>query len=138
MADNTNIEIIYNSLTSDLQQRPRKGVRSPSQVSQSRSQSRFQPALDEDIVDVDSYHYRDDEQSDTTQTYVTHSTSEHSSSNEAAPLHQREKELFQKARQYLNPGRFFRLVTFLFAERKLLTFFWVHAIATLVVWGTYI
>lgn len=46
-----------------------------------------------------------------------------------------EKALFDKARQYLNPGIYFRFFTYLYAERKLLTFFWVHFIATMTVWG---
>ena len=48
-----------------------------------------------------------------------------------------EKLIFQKARQYLNPGPLYRYFVYLFAERKLLVFFWAHLMSTLVVWGTY-
>ena len=48
-----------------------------------------------------------------------------------------EKVIFQKARQYLNPGPLYRYFVYLFAERKLLVFFWAHLMSTLVVWGTY-
>lgn len=48
-----------------------------------------------------------------------------------------EKALFHKARQYINPGMFFRFFTYLYAERKLFTFFWIHCVATLIVWRKY-
>ena len=48
-----------------------------------------------------------------------------------------EKVIFRKARQYLNPGPLYRYFVYLFAERKLLVFFWAHLMSTLVVWGTY-
>lgn len=141
MADN--IEIIHRSLTADPHQRPAQ-------------QSRFVPAYlidQEDGFDGVTYRYHHhenrnksnemDEQSQTTQTYVTHSSSEHSRSHhDSEEQHhtktslEQEKEIFHKARQYLKPGKVFRFFTYLFAERTLFTFFSVHCIATLVVWGT--
>lgn len=46
-----------------------------------------------------------------------------------------DKEIFEKARRYLNLGPAYRVFTHLFAERKLLIFFWVHFICTMVIWG---
>lgn len=46
-----------------------------------------------------------------------------------------EKEIFERARHYLNLGPAYRIFTHLFAERKLLIFFWVHFICTIVIWG---
>jgi hypothetical protein len=46
-----------------------------------------------------------------------------------------EKIVFEKARQYLRPGVLFRFVTYLYAERKLLTFLWIHFVCTLIVWS---
>jgi hypothetical protein len=48
-----------------------------------------------------------------------------------------EREIFQKARQYLNPGCFFRSIVYLFAERKIIVFFWIHFMSTMVIWGKY-
>lgn len=129
-----NIEIIYNTLTSDLGER-----------------RQFDKDGGSDGGDM-SY------TEDTTCTYVTHSVDsiplanteedhEEPPSEEAHKEEEEEelkkdvfdkkseKDLFDKARQYLNPGPLFRFFTYLYAERKLLTFFWVHFIATLVVWG---
>jgi hypothetical protein len=65
---------------------------------------------------------------------------EEESSTERGPNSRREEEraIFQKARQYLNPGCFFRLIVYLYAERKLIVFFWIHFFSTLVVWGKFI
>lgn len=48
---------------------------------------------------------------------------------------QAERDIFDKARQYLNPGPVLRYAIYLFSERKLLTFFLVHFVCTLVVFG---
>jgi hypothetical protein len=48
-----------------------------------------------------------------------------------------ERAFFQKARRYLLPGPFYRTIIHLYAERKLLVFFWVHFISTMVVWGKF-
>lgn len=45
-----------------------------------------------------------------------------------------EKETFGKAREFLRPGPFFRLCTYLYAERKLFVFFFVHFMCTMIVW----
>jgi predicted ferric reductase len=45
------------------------------------------------------------------------------------------RALFQKARQLLCPTRFYRQVTYLYAERKLMVFFLVHLVSTLIVWS---
>lgn len=45
-----------------------------------------------------------------------------------------ERAIFHQARQCLTPGPWFRFVTHLYAERKLLIVFWVHLVATLVIW----
>ena len=49
---------------------------------------------------------------------------------------EQEREIFAKAREYLNPGRMFRLFVRLYAERKLLVFFFLHFVSTMVIWGT--
>jgi hypothetical protein len=48
---------------------------------------------------------------------------------------QQDRALFQKARDHLNPGPFFRFVTYFYAERKIAVFLLIHAVCTLVVWG---
>lgn len=53
----------------------------------------------------------------------------------ALDAEQAEREIFVRARHYLNPGPFFRYVICLFAERKLLVFSAVHIICTMVVWS---
>ena len=47
----------------------------------------------------------------------------------------RERLIFNKAGQFLKPGPFFRLVTYLYAERKMVVFFLIHLTCTLIVWG---
>lgn len=46
-----------------------------------------------------------------------------------------EREIFHKARHYLNPGPLLRSTIYLFGERKLLTFFCVHFVCTMVIWA---
>ena len=48
---------------------------------------------------------------------------------------QSERDIFDKARHYLNPGPFLRYIIYLYGERKLLTFFCVHFMCTMVIWG---
>jgi hypothetical protein len=50
---------------------------------------------------------------------------------------EKEQDVFQKARQFLKPGPLFRAATYLYAERKLLVFFWVHFMATMIVWSKF-
>lgn len=47
------------------------------------------------------------------------------------------RNIFEYARTVLNPGRFFRIVLHLFAERKLLVFFGVHFVSTMIIWSKY-
>ena len=124
MAENNNIEIIVNSLTSDL------GENSNNNTASSNNNDSDWPVYNKSDSDGDM--------SVTTDTYITHSVS--GSAAEMMPSksfvnRKKEKDIFNKARQYLNPGPVFRFFVYLYAERKLLTFFWVHCIATLVVWG---
>jgi hypothetical protein len=55
--------------------------------------------------------------------------------DEHADGSQQHRALFQKAREHLNPGPFFRFVTYFYAERKIAVFLLIHAVCTLVVWG---
>jgi hypothetical protein len=48
---------------------------------------------------------------------------------------EQQRALFQKARDHLDPGPFFRFVTYFYAERKIAVFLLIHAICTLVIWG---
>lgn len=45
-----------------------------------------------------------------------------------------QKTVFAKARKYVSPGAFFKFVSWLYAERKLVVFFWAHFVATMVIW----
>lgn len=45
------------------------------------------------------------------------------------------RDLFQKSYEFIKPGAFFRFVVNFYAERKLLVFFWMHFVATMIVWG---
>lgn len=45
--------------------------------------------------------------------------------------------LFIKARKLLNPGIFFRWVIHLYAERKMIVFFGIHFVSTMIIWGTF-
>ena len=47
------------------------------------------------------------------------------------------KSLFEKVYQYVKPSPFFRFVVYLYAERKLLVFFWIHFVCTMIIWGQY-
>ena len=51
---------------------------------------------------------------------------------------QSERMIFERASQLLKPGPFFRLVTHLYAERKLVVFFSIHFMCTMIVWGMYL
>ena len=44
---------------------------------------------------------------------------------------------FDSARKYLEPGRFFRWITWAYAERQVLVLWMIHVVATLMIWGTY-
>jgi NRPS condensation-like uncharacterized protein len=56
-------------------------------------------------------------------------------SDDHANESEQQRALFQKARDHLHPGPFFRFVTYFYAERKLAVFLLIHAVCTLVVWG---
>jgi len=45
------------------------------------------------------------------------------------------KSLFQKAYEYLSPGCTFRSTVYLYAERKLLVFFLIHFVCTMIIWS---
>jgi hypothetical protein len=64
-------------------------------------------------------------------------STQHSTDDSADGKREEGRYIFEKAREYLNPGRFFRLVVRLYAERKLLVFFWIHFVSTMVIWGTF-
>mmetsp|Transcript_12619 Transcript_12619/g.30552 ORF Transcript_12619/g.30552 Transcript_12619/m.30552 type:complete len:911 (-) Transcript_12619:238-2970(-) len=44
-------------------------------------------------------------------------------------------DIFGKARQYLRPSFFFRWVISMYAQRKMVVFFFIHAMSTLVIWS---
>lgn len=46
-----------------------------------------------------------------------------------------EREIFQKAREYLHPSRFFRSIIGLYAQRKMNVFFLIHFMCTMVIWA---
>jgi hypothetical protein len=56
-------------------------------------------------------------------------------SDDHANKGEQQRALFQKARDYLDPGPLFRFVTYFYAERKIAVFLLIHAICTLVIWG---
>lgn len=43
--------------------------------------------------------------------------------------------LFKKSYEYIRPGPFLRFAVKFYAERKLLVFFWIHFVATMIIWG---
>jgi hypothetical protein len=45
------------------------------------------------------------------------------------------RDLFKKSYEYIRPGPFFRFAVNFYAERKLLVFFWIHFITTMIIWG---
>lgn len=47
---------------------------------------------------------------------------------------QDDREIFEKARNNLNPSRFFRWIVYIYAQRKLNIFFCIHFVSTVVVW----
>lgn len=49
-------------------------------------------------------------------------------------MREEEREFFQKARKCLAPGALFRNIVRLYAERKLIVFFWIHFTSTMIVW----
>jgi hypothetical protein len=48
-----------------------------------------------------------------------------------------ERAVFEKAKEYLRPGCFFRFVTNIYTERKLFLFLWIHCVCTVVIWIHY-
>lgn len=121
----TSIEIIFASLTADL---PTKKAKRPG------SSKSFDKHKDEDAKSKQSH-------AGTTETHPADSVDSHEDQLQEVDVDSdaalKEKAIFDKARHYLNPGMFFRFFTYLYAERKLLTFFCVHFVITLVVWGEY-
>lgn len=45
-----------------------------------------------------------------------------------------EREFFRKARTCLSPGAMFRYIVQFYAERKIVIFFWIHLVGTLIIW----
>jgi hypothetical protein len=43
--------------------------------------------------------------------------------------------LFKKARQFINPSPLYRWIMYLYAERKLVVFFGIHFVSTMIIWG---
>lgn len=46
-----------------------------------------------------------------------------------------DKALFASAKKHLPPGLFFRLIMWLYAERKMVMLSLMHFVATMVIWG---
>lgn len=71
--------------------------------------------------------------------WLDHVTEETISATDSSALSQgtRVKSLFNKAYEYLNPGRSFRIIISLYAERKLLVFFLIHFACTMIIWCKY-
>ena len=65
----------------------------------------------------------------------------HTTSATTAPTvnnkRQIEKAVFSKARQLLDMGKMYRSAVYIYAERKLLVFFGIHFMATMIIWGKY-
>ena len=64
-----------------------------------------------------------------------HHLSQADDSSNATDKIEAERAVFKKARKYLKPGPFYEKIVHLYAERKLLVFFWVHFMGTMVIWG---
>jgi Ferric reductase like transmembrane component len=70
-----------------------------------------------------------------------HDNEEHSDTEESTTDDSNDEEklqdlvIFQKARQYLRPSFFFRWVISLYAQRKMVVFFLIHLMSTLVIWA---
>jgi hypothetical protein len=45
------------------------------------------------------------------------------------------RDLFKKSYEYIRPGPLFRFAVNFYAERKLFVFFWIHFVATMIIWG---
>lgn len=45
------------------------------------------------------------------------------------------RSMFQKARQLLHKNSLYRIAVYLYAERKLVLFFWIHFVSTMIIWG---
>jgi hypothetical protein len=50
---------------------------------------------------------------------------------------EKERAIFQKIREYLSPGWLFRSIIYFYTQRKLIVFFWIHFVSTMVIWGKY-
>lgn len=46
-----------------------------------------------------------------------------------------ECEFFRRAKELVRPGAWFRFVSIVYADRKLIVFLWINCMCTLVVWG---
>jgi predicted ferric reductase len=45
------------------------------------------------------------------------------------------RDLFKKSYEYIRPGPLFRFAVNFYAERKLFVFFWIHFVATMIIWA---
>ena len=84
-----------------------------------------------EVTDVDEKSFDSSGRADTT------SCSQTSSEGVQRARREKERAVFQKARHYLLPGPFYRAIVHLYAERKLLVFFCIHFVSTMVVWGKF-
>ena len=55
-------------------------------------------------------------------------------SNSEKTFRREDRALFKKARNNLNPSRFFRWIIYLFAQRKMNIFLCIHFVSTIVIW----
>jgi len=73
------------------------------------------------------------------QIWKRHESTSHSVYSPHHPLllsYENEQALWKTAEEFLlRPTSLFRWITYLYAERKLVVFFWVHFVTTIVIWG---
>jgi len=98
-----------------------------------------------DLVDSDHYedcdkaHHADhDDHLSTASPSSTQGTAFSETSSSVYSTGTTVKNLFNKAYEYLNPGRTFRSVVYLFAERKLMVFFLTHFACTMIIWCKFV
>lgn len=96
-------------------------------------------AQDEPRADQTDDQHSDTEDSSASMKLIDHQSSDgndDNSNNEAEKLEwQEEVSVFDKAREYLRPSFFFRWVISMYAQRKMVVFFLIHMMSTLVIWA---
>ncbi|KAL7564086.1 hypothetical protein ACA910_012366 [Epithemia clementina (nom. ined.)] len=92
-----------------------------------------EPRLKSDAVRIEEK-VKENDSSHASPTSVDN-TDEDDNSNKYIFPEEETRALFLRGASYIKPSRFFRLIVNLYGDRKRFVFFWLHFVATMVIWG---